>query len=250
MPGGIGGAIAEAIMQGPEGARYASMSIMGINPVDSSSVGFLPEHTFQYWPETISDSLDVGWNFKDIPGASSALAQWSSNNGRTITFEVQLSRFMKPVEDRTLWDNVLDPFSLNKPSNRFNEPDNVDVKAEIRYLRAFRYPSFKDVDSYTTSYPPPIAMLCIPGIGLDTVTGGDVIFSIMTGCDVTYNLLFPDGTPRRATVSLTFKQILQNPITNKIEQEGFKEGYTWDNGWVKGREKYISQGGGRGKNGF
>jgi hypothetical protein len=52
-------------------------------------------------------------------------------------------------------------------------------------------------------------MLAIPNLPLEESAGGSVIYAVMTGCDVTYTLLFPDGTPRRATVSLTFRQIVQ-----------------------------------------
>ncbi len=73
------------------------------------------------------------------------------------------------------------PTSQNPKDNRLY---NVDVAAEIKYLRAFCYPSYKDIDSYKTSFPPPIAILAIPGLRLsDAVTGlgDDVIYAVMTG---------------------------------------------------------------------
>ncbi|MFA4971265.1 MAG: hypothetical protein WC683_01545 [bacterium] len=214
MAGGFIGQLVEAIMNGPEGMESASMSIVGIDPTDpAGSAVLLPERAFQFWPESIQDSIEVGWNFKEIPGASHALAQWNSNGGRTISFEVRLHRFMKPVEDRTVFEKILDPFGLTAPGNEYLKdmrPHNVDVDAEIRYLRAYCYPSYGyDVaDGSTVSYPPPVACLCVPGVGLNE-TGGDVIYAVMTGCDVTYNLLFPNGVPRNATVALTFRQIVQ-----------------------------------------
>lgn len=215
MPGGFIGQLIEAIMNGPEGAKtYAHMSIAGVDPTDpAGSKKLLPERTFQYWPESIQDTIEVGWNFKEIPGASHALAQWAQNGGRTISFEVRLHRFMKPVGDRTKFDEILDPFGLTAPGNQYLKdmrPHNVDLEAEIRYLRAYCYPSYeKDKQTKSTiAYPPPVALLCVPGVGLNE-EGGDVIMAVMTGCDVTYNLLFPNGRPRNATVALTFRQIVQ-----------------------------------------
>lgn len=237
MAFGVIGSVIEAMMFGPEGMDYAAMSIAGVDSVYPGTI-LLPERSFQYWPESISDTIDVGWNFKDIPGASHALAQWSGNAGRTITFEIQLHRFMKPVASRSVFEKILDPIELNTPSSEYlrdNRPYNVDVAAEVKYLRAFCYPSFKDLEGYRTSYPPVIGMLSVPGHRLSDTDEGDVIYVIMTGCDVTYLLAFPDGTPRRASVSLTFRQVIQDPVDQVIVNAGFDqnspfilEGSIWD----------------------
>jgi hypothetical protein len=212
MPGGFIGQLIEAIKNGPEGMEYAHMSIAGVNPLDPKGQALvLQEHTFQFWPESIQDSIEVGWQFKEIPGASHALAQWASNGGRTISFEVRLHRFMKPVEDRTVFEKILDPFGLTAPGNEYLKdmrPHNVDIEAEIRYLRAYCYPSYGMLEKSTVAYPPPVALLCVPGVGLNE-TGADTIMAVMTGCDATYNLLFANGKPRNATVALTFRQIVQ-----------------------------------------
>ena len=253
MTGGAIGAIVEAMMQGPEGQDYASMSIAGIKPDNPQSL-LLPERTFQYWPETLSDTLEIGWNFKDIAGGSHSLAQWGSNNGRTFTFEVQLHRFMKPVRNRSIFDEILDPFEMNKPDNtalKDNRPNNVDVSAEIRYLRACCYPSFKESDNgMLLSMPPPILMWCVPGMQLNE-DGSDVIYAVMTGCDVTYTLCFPNGVPRRASVSVTLRQVVQRPNggvwwSGHGEKASGVNPYVVDGGNI--REPGLAAGGGRSKN--
>ena len=242
---GLPGAIVEAMMYGPEGAGegYAAMSIAGINPKNSAGPLLLDERTFQYWPESITDTIDIGWNFKDVAGASHALAQWGSNQGRTITFELQMHRFMKPVADRTAFDVILDPFGFNKPDSELpknNRLYNVDIQSEVRYLRAFCYPT--EDTAKTTMFPPPIGILAVPGVGLNE-SGGDAIFVVMTGCDVTYNLLFPNGVPRRATVALTFRQVVQ---LNGVFWKAHDKTYDFKN-WV-GKEPINSPGGDRPKN--
>lgn len=252
MAFGVIGSVIEAMMFGPEGMDYKAASIAGVNPTDQSIM--LPERTFQHWPESISDTIDVGWSFKDIPGMSHALAQWSSNGGRTITFEVHFHRFMKPVDSRSVFEVILDPFGLNSPTSTFpkdNRLYNVDVAAEIKYLRAFCYPSYKDVDGYRTAFPPPIALLNIPGLRLDDATASDVIFAIMTGCDVNYMLSFPDGTPRRASVSLTFRQVVQDPINKLVYQAGFEQPFTYQGSiWDSTESDPPAPGGNRPKNGL
>lgn len=245
MAFGAIGAVTEAIRAGPEGMDYKSMSIAGVSPIDRQIM--LPERPFQYWPDSISDTIDLGWNFKDIPGMSHALAQWSSNGGRTITFEIHFHRFMKPVNSRNAFEKVLDPFSLNTPNSEVpkdNRPYNVDIAAEVRYLRGFCYPSYQDVEGYRTAFPPPIAMLYVPGHTFGDAAGRDVIYAIMTGCDVTYKLAFPDGVPRRTSVALTFRQVVQDPINRSIYQAGFEQGFDYESSWIRSSED-ISEGGAR-----
>jgi len=213
---GLAGALVEALMEGPEGMDYAAMSYAAIDPANGKLIG--SENTFQYWPETFSDTIDIGWSFKDIPGGSHALAQWASNNGRTFTFEVQFHRFMKPLafpESRSVFDKILDPFDLNKPNSELikdNRPYNVDIAREIRLLRKFCYPKYtKDnqgAAEVMMASPPPVMVLVAPNMALNE-NGEDYVYCVVTGCDVTYTLLFPNGVPRRATVALTLRQIVQ-----------------------------------------
>lgn len=249
---GVIGAITEAITQGPEGSRYRSMSMAGINPKTHELFSWLNERTFQFWPESISDTIEIGWSFKDIPGMSNALAQWSSNGGRTITFEVHLARLMKPEGSRNRFESFLPGPNNTRPSD--SPGYNVDIVQEIKWLRAFCYP-FYDLDNgFITASSPPVSILCIPGHSLGDATGNDCIYAVMTGCDVTYTLAFPDGTPRRASVSLTFRQIVQDPIAGSIytvghggEGTGDVVGYSFT-GSNDDAADHIVPGGGRTKN--
>jgi hypothetical protein len=215
MPLGLIANVIEAIANGPEGGPIASLTMAGIDPDDPSSIYKgdwfdFSERALQYWPESISDTIDVGWSFKDVGGASHSLAQWSSNGGRTISFDVRLTRLMMPKRTRSgLIENIRAGFEA--PDNQIpkdNRPYNVDIQEQIRFLRGFCYPTYKDIEGVVSAFPPPIMILDIPNLGLNE-SGGDTIYCIMTGCDVTYNLLFRDGTPRNVTVSLTLKQIVQ-----------------------------------------
>jgi hypothetical protein len=252
MVAGAIGAIAEAIINGPEGQEYASMSVAGVDPAKPDKL-FLLERTFQFWPESISDTIDIGWNFKDVAGASSALAQWGSNGGRTFSFELQFHRFMKPFEDRSGLEQALDPFHLNKPDNespKDNRPNNVDIAAELRYLRAYCYPKYGVSDEILVASPPPIMIWSAPGMELNE-DGGSTIYCIMTSCDVTYLLSFPNGVPRRASVAITLRQIVQRS-TGVVwaGHAGEKAGKFVTPYLEKGQEKYIATGGGRTGNGI
>jgi hypothetical protein len=234
MATGLISAMIDAIMRGPEGREYAALTMAGLDPRDPSiiykgdGVGVdFSERALQYWPETINDSIEIGWNFKDVGGGSGALAQWASNGGRTISFNVELSRLMAPVSSRVGRDKVLG--GKTTPNDNIvgtdSNPYNIDIVEYIKFLRGFCYPSYSDIKGVIGAYPPPIMALCIPGLGLNESVGNkdgggeDVINCVMTGCDVTYTLLFPNGIPRRATVALTLRQVVQ--YHNGIKFAGF-----------------------------
>jgi hypothetical protein len=214
MPGGIIGGIATIIMEGPEGEKSASMTICGVD-IDNPDVAkpAIPERAFQYWPDSIRDSIEIGWEFQNLPGASHAMGKWSSNGGRTISFDVTFARFMKDVDKRTTLEKLMDPFGLTKPDG--DKGANVDVAGAVRYLRAYCYPFYKAGAQFVEAKPPPIAILNVPNLQLNEA-GGDAIYAVMTGCEVEYVKAFPDGTPRLATVSLTFRQVVQNVMKNSV----------------------------------
>lgn len=240
--GGIVSALSEILKYGPEGGKYAggekyaSMSIAAVDPRDPSRMfESLPERTFQYWPESISDSYEVGWNFKDIPGASHALAQWASNNGRTISFDVHFHRFTRPIDNRTYAERAKDLTKNAGPSS--DAGSNVDIRSELSYLRGYCYPTYATIGGVKGSFPPPVGILNIPGLGLNESDGSDSIFVVMTQCEITYILCFPNGVPRHATVSLSFKQIVQK--SNGVYFKGWPDLYKIE------KTEGLTAGGGR-----
>lgn len=240
MAVGLISSVVDAIARGPEGGVPASITMAGVDPLDPSRIyssGNISSHltqsgggdvdfserALQWWPETLSDTIDITWDFKNVGGGSHALAQWASNGGRTIAFDVQLSRLMMPVTSRNTIREV-GQAKLTDPSDQRpmdNRPYNVDIVEQIRFLRGFCYPTYIETEGIIGALPPPVMILSVPNFGLNE-SGGDEIFCIMTGCDVTYTLAFRDGTPRRATVSVTLRQIVQD--SRGIRFKGFGPG--------------------------
>jgi len=99
---------------------------------------------------------------------------------------------------------------------QFLTPDkhSVDIQAALAWLRQFTYPSYAQ-DGRAS--PPLRVRLTFPGMGLGRTPDGslvsDSIMTIMTGCDVEYMQWWPDGTPKYATVSVSFAEIVQDPRT-------------------------------------
>jgi len=224
VPPTLIGALAQAIIDGPEGMKPEYITIAGVNPVDPGGDLLLPERTLQFWPATIQDSIGIGWSKKEIPGASHALMQWGGNAGRTISFEVLVGRFMKDVSDWNVVDRIFDPFALNTPTAKApkdNRIYNENVVAAIKYFRAFTYPSYQqDKAGFEVSYNPPVAIVHIPNMGLGDVSEGqgispegpDTFFGVMTTCDYTIEHAFPNGKPKLARITLAFEQVVQDPF--------------------------------------
>jgi len=201
----IGGAIALSAVR----SRRKSLGVSMIG-IDHKGEVVIPQQAFQWWPETIQDTLGVGWNFKSIPGASHGLAQWGSNSGRTFSMETKLTRSMRYLEDF----QEAGPFGDVPLQAKFINPDlprnvafNVDIRKMVRYLRAYCYPDY-DSNNNGIALPPVTCLLNVPGLQLNE-DGGDTVWAVMTGCDVTYMKSFNDGKPRLASVSLSFSQIVQ-----------------------------------------
>ena len=211
-------------------AETAKASMAGISAETGNTV--LEERAFQWFPDTFSDSIEVGWEPKQVPGSSHAIMQWNANGGRTFSFETLLYRNMAPIEmqqqQATLTQLASDAL-FPDPSSPDNLPYNVNIESMVSWFRAFCYPTYvsgagtgvsRDV-MITRAISPPIAILNLPNMALNE-DGSDIVFCVVTGCDVNYEKLFPNGQPRVVKVSLTLKQVVQNPLQqNAIKFVGF-----------------------------
>ena len=195
-----GGSLGVSIAAAVDELKLAVASIAGVDPVGGGFVQGLQERAFQFWPTTVEDSLASGWVAKSIPGASHALMQWTSNEGRTISFELPLRRYMNYDQHGIL-------IARADPTNSWNRPWNENVDFAIKYFRAFMYPIKKQ--NGMSMQAPPIAVLNFPGMALDE-SGADTIFTVMTQCDVSYEKGFAQkGYTKSAKLSLSFKQVIQ-----------------------------------------
>jgi hypothetical protein len=169
---------------------------------------------FQYFPESLSDTKQVNYQRKDIPGGSLPIYQWISSGERLISFTAVFT------SDTTLISNDL---SLNtdlveRHKTVATRRRNVDIRAAIAWLRRHTLPAYL-VNGSEVGVPISKAprKLCLSlknsGIGISGgqsfIDSEDSITCVMTQCDVTYEAFFPTGIPRIASVSLAFAQIPQ-----------------------------------------
>lgn len=170
---------------------------------------------FQYFPDTIQDTKQVNWASREVPGGSLPIYQWISSGERSISFTAWFTTDMNLANLNNGGEEL---FSRLKDAGALRR--NVDIRSAILILRQFMLPTYSGESEagIQIAKAPQKLILGLPGTGIGMSGGqvGDIqenvsdqINCIMTQCDVTYEALFPNGSPRIASVSLAFSQIAQ-----------------------------------------
>lgn len=200
-------------------------------PIAASTQGNRPSGvvSFQYYPESITDSKNVNYQTKEIPGGSLPLYQWISSGERVISFTAQftcdvdlsmgvpIDEFV-PASVTQQAQSIVTRTVRQRLKSAGATRRNPDLRGAIAWLRRFTLPEYKtDGNQYLTLAPPKLRLL-LPGSGIgiaggavpDTAGGSDdAITCLMTQCEVSYDAFFPTGIPRSASVSLSFAQVPQ-----------------------------------------
>lgn len=172
---------------------------------------------FQYFPESVSDTKAINYASKDIPGASLPLYQWVSSGARTISFTAAFTSDVDFVGE-----------SENEAEAAQNMRERLDasgvglqsvyIPAAISWLRRYMLPRYSPTEKTGVGTPivepPPVLLLAFPKAARFDRAGGTTAYAdampcLMQTCDVTYEQFFPSGTPRIATVSLSFVEVAQ-----------------------------------------
>lgn len=191
--------------------RRADVYLYELHERDDSIVG--SPLAFQYFPETMSDTKNVNYQQKEIPGASLPLYQWVASGERLLSFTAMFTSDMNPLEA---------PEALT-PGTGHGERRTVDIRTAILWLRRFQMPRYTTTSAggsapaQNRTYAPRKARLYIPNSGIGLAGGGrstastsdSAINCVMTQCEVTYQSWFPNGVPQIAEVQLSFAEVPQ-----------------------------------------
>jgi hypothetical protein len=161
--------------------------------------------SFQYFPETIEDSKNPNYSVKSIPGGSHPIRQFVDGGDRNISFVALFVNDENPDKGNDSIAGQLANVSINKLLSGNKRKDSVDIAGAIAWLKSYTYPDYKN----NVAIAPPVLILYIPGSGI--VGNGkfpDSVTVVMTSCQVTYEAFHRDGTPRVATVSLSFAEMI------------------------------------------
>lgn len=169
----------------------------------------------EFWPSTLSDSKDVNYEVKSIPGSSVPIRHWVSSGERKISFTVVLVCEVDPGQNLGSAGGTSIPIvnsQIGKHLQQYSSTARgiVDINKAVRWLRSFMYPSYDQNDGH--SIPPHQMMVIFPGTQLDERLRESSFLGQVVGCPVEYKLWFPSGAPRFATVELTIAQALESPL--------------------------------------
>jgi hypothetical protein len=183
-----------------------------INVLRAGTANAPKSFRFQYFPETISDTKQVNYQRRDVPGASLPIYQWVNSGERLISFTAVFST------DVNLGLSYTTAFSLHERLKGAGHEDrNVDIRAAVSVLRDKMMPLYPKSTTPTQVKAPPKLLLYLPGTGIGWAGGFNTgapeaehsVICIMTQCDVSWESFFPNGLPRLATVQLSFAQLAQ-----------------------------------------
>lgn len=217
--------------------------------------------TFQYFPETLTDTKAINYATREIPGGSLPLYQWISSGERILSFTALFT---------TDVDLLVDPASFLKIKQNGQIRRNVDVRTALLWLRQYMLPRYTGDGGLgvpLTQAPRKVFLsLHNSGLGLlggelsakvnvkqgtteenfsftteDSLVHPDGFIAIMTQCDITFEAFFPTGLPRIASVQVQFAQTAQLAGSVNFPRMGaglsrvIKEGKNVDQGVIKSK---------------
>jgi len=165
---------------------------------------------FQFFPESVQIDYQPRYREISIPGASHPLYQWSGGSGRSITFQ---ATFTAEIDVGLA---ALAPAGLSAPGlgGAFtpSERYTVDVRAAMALLQSYM---MGDIEEDGVVLAPRRLELYLPNSGLGGGSGDesdDNALVILRSAPYNYEGFFPSGTPRIATVSLQFNEVVQQNV--------------------------------------
>lgn len=194
--------LAKSLVEGLAEKR-APVILEELSEVDDSNFSIF---SFQYFPETLSDSKTVNYNSVEIPGGSLPIYQWQNSGERTISFTAVFTSDIDPTLDAAAMEELRSMGELRR---------NVDIRTAVLWLRRFMLPIYgaASATGVPLVYAPRKAYLTIPNSGIGLWGGSPLADSVlvkMDTCDVEVAASFPSGAPRVATVTLGFSQLAQH----------------------------------------
>jgi len=160
--------------------------------------------SFQYFPDTISDSKVNNYQAKEIPGLSHPLYQWTAGGPRELGFTAVFSADLPPQDPKG-------------PRQAELTQRSVDVDAAIAWIQSYQYPEYSafgdgGANGNIRPKPPRKMLLTLPNVAINFGRPSgmpDEIRCILLSAEVSREAFFPSGATRIAKVELTFAEIIQ-----------------------------------------
>lgn len=198
---------------------------------------------FQYFPASLSDTKQVNYQPKEVPGGTLPLYQYTGSGERSISFTAYFTTDIDHLAEQQTVDSDV---SVSSSYGDRTYPQGVTTRLQtvngavdaaytrlsaagvrdrnpyipgmLIWLRRFILPRFGENSEIGVplTRPPRKILLNIPGSEIELYGGaggfsqrGGGILCVMTQCDITLEALFPSGNIRIATVNLAFAEVPQ-----------------------------------------
>ena len=155
----------------------------------------------QFFPEELSDSKSAEYTTIECLGGSHPLYMWVYSSERTISFPIVLLQEVKNYS-----------FVSTGKEASLKYIRTVDIRYIVKWLRRLTYPYYRN----GFAVAPPLLRLYIPNLAIGYYPNTNILYVYMTKCDVTYEDLYPDNTPRIATVNVEFVETSLRPYEVEI----------------------------------
>lgn len=178
------------------------------------------EIAFQYWPESLTDSREVTWNPRFIPGGSHPIYQWTHGGERRLSFTGVFTTDTEPDENTLASEPYPNRENGGVTSGLRIGRRDLDLRTAVSWLRYFTYPLYEgETAEEIRVFEPPKCLLVMPNTKLGH-NGSDHITCVMMQCEVTYQEWFPSGFPRMLEIALEFAEVVQDAGRVRFHSRG------------------------------
>lgn len=232
-------------IQSVSATRRSEVYLTELNDDDrpAMTTGVPQWRKFQYFPESVSDTKQVNYQPKEVPGGTLPLYQFTGSGERAISFTAYFTTDVDHLADQQtidydggtgslLGDQTLPPGvefrtqtvdgaieALYKRLQASGVRDRSPfIPGMLIWLRRFMLPRYGENAEIGVplTRPPHKLLLHFPGSEIELFGGaggfsprGGGVLCIMTSCDITLEAFFPSGNIRIASVSLAFAEVPQ-----------------------------------------
>lgn len=162
-----------------------------------------PSLRLQYYPDTISDSKQVTYQTKEIPGASLPLYQFTGGGERLLSFTVRLAA-----------DLDVDYSDVEALKSKGVARRSAHILSSLVFIRSCMHPFYEGSGEEMLTYPPPKVLLKFTGKERLDLLGGiapnvpqeGAIITHVASAEIEFAAFFPSGRPRLVNLSVSFAQ--------------------------------------------
>lgn len=181
-------------------------------------------------PTSYNESLGTNWAEQQTPGNSDPVLQWTSGQGRKVTFQALVTtetsdfnsdanskpgKETDPLRQSTLFSGTIASafFKVAKPQPRMpsEKYTNLDISSYLNYYRSLLYPKYNDINTPKRLEQSPPLVVLYTGSAIPKFAYGETINSqqdlwVVTNLNIKITKQTPNLAPMEAAVDFTLMQ--------------------------------------------